>query len=197
MQQLLIQARPYRVEGAQPIEQLGIRCGRIRAGQCLIEVMMRIHQARNRDDILAKDAPVSLGEAGIRRQHLPDLPAFYEEVRPFQDCMLRIVDNQRVNVANQERTEAHSGISSCSRRISSRSAPSAGNSNGLPAAERAERTSFNPFPVISATALARCPMMPSSIARRNPATAAAAAGSAKIPVNRPVYRIASTISASE
>jgi hypothetical protein len=57
-------------------------------------------------------------------------------------------------------------------------------SNGCVTADRAECTSFKPFPVITATTLARRPTVPSASARRRPATAVAAAGSAKMPVSR-------------
>jgi len=80
--------------------------------------------------------------------------------------------------------------------LESEAVPTLSFAPGFPAADFADCVSFNPFPVMIATALARRLTIPSSTARRKPATAVAAAGSAKIPASRPVYRMASRISLS-
>src|ERR1017187_10020468 len=192
---LFIEARPNRVKRPQPVEQLRVRRRSVGSRQCLIKMMVRVDQSRNRHRVAPADHLVRLGRPFRPAPDAPDLALFRVNKRAVQHTIRAIDGCQRVNVANQQRT-GHYSITLRCLRISSSSDPSGDTSNGSPAAARAEWTSFSPLPVISATAVARRPTTPSSTARRNPATAVAAAGSAKTPASRPVYRIASRISSS-
>ena len=86
----LIHPRPNRVERAQPVEQLRVGRGSVGARQGLVQMMVRIDQAGQRDGMTAVDHAVRLRQLRRAASHTPDLAVLGVDVPAVKHAVLRV-----------------------------------------------------------------------------------------------------------
>ena len=99
---LFVQPGPDRVEGAQPVEELGVGRGCVGTGERLVEVVVRVDQAGEGDEVPAVDDAVGLGQARGAGAHAADFAVFYVEMASAMDLVSRVHGKQRVDVSNEQ-----------------------------------------------------------------------------------------------
>src|ERR1035438_5770975 len=97
---LFIQPCPNRVQGAQPVEELRVGRRSVGAGERLVQMVVRIDQARQGDEVTPVDYAVRFRQARRTASDAPDLAIFGVEVGAAQDLVLRVHQDQRVDIPN-------------------------------------------------------------------------------------------------
>src|SRR5258706_3255007 len=96
-----LDARPNGIQGLEPVEEIGVLRGRDGAGEGLIEVMMRVDEARQYDVALKVEDFVGSFWQLIKWTHTFN-KAVANKKTPFGDFALMVVHGDNIGGLNEE-----------------------------------------------------------------------------------------------